>query len=70
MARPAQSGLTENELAIMRLLWEKSPLSIGATGGASSYQRRCAAGTASLSGRSARSSAAHHAGAPSFRRWP
>jgi len=29
MARPAVRGLTENELMIMRVLWENSPLSIG-----------------------------------------
>jgi predicted transcriptional regulator len=29
MARPSSQGLTENELSIMQVLWEESPLSVG-----------------------------------------
>lgn len=29
MARPRQPGLTENELEVMRVLWDKSPLKVG-----------------------------------------
>lgn len=29
MARPSQPGLTENELEVMNILWESSPLKVG-----------------------------------------
>lgn len=29
MARPTATGLTDHELAIMQILWDESPLSIG-----------------------------------------
>src|SRR5690349_5180322 len=28
MARPAQNGLTDNELSVMKILWKESPLSV------------------------------------------